>query len=33
VGQLRQKLRAIPQSAELIATEPGIGYRILSNED
>jgi two-component system KDP operon response regulator KdpE len=28
IGQLRQKLRASPDAAELILTEPGIGYRL-----
>jgi two-component system KDP operon response regulator KdpE len=28
IGQLRQKIQRSPQSPELIATEPGIGYRL-----
>jgi two-component system KDP operon response regulator KdpE len=28
IGQLRQKLKTSPDAAELILTEPGIGYRL-----
>lgn len=28
IGQLRQKIQRSPESPELIATEPGIGYRL-----
>ena len=28
VGQLRQKLEAVPEAPQLILTEPGIGYRL-----
>lgn len=30
IGQLRQKLKRSPDAAELIQTEPGIGYRLLA---
>ncbi|KAB2846093.1 MAG: response regulator [Hyphomicrobiaceae bacterium] len=30
VGQLRQKLRAVPAAQDVIETEPGIGYRLSS---
>lgn len=32
IGQLRQKLKASPNSPELILTEPGIGYRLSAEE-
>ena len=32
IGQLRQKLKASPDSPELILTEPGIGYRLSAEE-
>ena len=30
IGQLRSKLRASPQAPDLLLTEPGIGYRLVS---
>jgi two-component system, OmpR family, KDP operon response regulator KdpE len=32
VGQLRQKMRATASDPDLIQTEPGIGYRLMSGE-
>jgi two-component system KDP operon response regulator KdpE len=32
IGQLRQKLARVPDLAELIQTEPGIGYRLVGDE-
>ncbi len=33
VGQLRQKLEAEPSAPRLIRTEPGLGYRLVGDED
>ncbi|WP_091739607.1 response regulator transcription factor [Phenylobacterium immobile] len=33
VGQLRQKLEAEPSAPRIVLTEPGIGYRLASDED
>ena len=33
VGQLRQKVEAVPRMPTLILTEPGVGYRLRAEED
>lgn len=33
VGQLRKKLKSTPGDREIILTEPGIGYRLIEQED
>jgi two-component system KDP operon response regulator KdpE len=33
VGQLRQKIEAEPSSPRLVTTEPGLGYRLVAEDD